>query len=133
MNKKKLKSIIISALPIVLVPFMYFFVPFYRNNIGNHIMPCHIRLFLGIYCMGCGGTHCVYELSEGHILKALKYNAVLVFVILYLIIRWIENVFSVFGKNIKIIPESRKFYLTVSGISVAYFILRNFIPQLAPV
>ena len=133
MNKLKPKNIIFAALPIFLIPFLYWFVPFYRERISIYVPPCYIRFFIGIYCPGCGGTHCIYELAEGHILNALRYNALFFAAILYIILLWTENIFFVFGKNIKIIPRSKTFYRIALGTAVVYLILRNFIPLLAPV
>ncbi|MBR1592967.1 MAG: DUF2752 domain-containing protein [Ruminococcus sp.] len=133
MNRKKFKNIIFILSPLILIPAAYLIVSFYRDRISIYIPPCLIRTFTGIYCPGCGATHCIYELSSGHILKAVKYNAVIFGLIVYAVLLWAEKILSAFGKNIKIIPANHAFYAVTAGIAVLYFIIRNFIPLLAPV
>ena len=130
---KKFKNIMIIISPLILMPAAYLIVLIYKAKISPHIPPCLIRTFTGIYCPGCGATHCIYELSAGHILKAMKYNAVIFGTIIYVMILWFEKILSAFGKNIKIIPANHKFYIVTAGTATVYFIVRNFIPLLAPV
>ncbi|MBQ8960432.1 MAG: DUF2752 domain-containing protein [Ruminococcus sp.] len=132
MGKRK-KSAVIALLPLVLLPLGYLFIGFYRQNISMHVPPCPARLFLRVYCPGCGGSHCLYDLAAGDLLTALRDNALFVAAGAWLLLFWVQNIFTALGKKIKLIPESRNFYLAVSGIAVAYCVLRNLIPALAPV
>ncbi len=128
----KRKNIIVSLLPILLIPLFLFAVDFYRRNLSFIAVICPFRFFLGIYCLGCGGTHSIYAIASGHFLQALKYNPLVFTVFVLAVLYWLENILAVFGKRVKIFPVNRKFYLTVSGILIVFFILRIFLPILAP-
>lgn len=132
MTKRK-KSALIALLPAILLPLGYLFLGFYRRNISMRIPPCPARVFLRLYCPGCGATHCLYDLADGQILTALRDNALFVALAVWAVLFWAQNVFAAFGKRVKLIPESRRFYLAASGIAAAYCVLRNLIPALAPV
>lgn len=40
--------------------------------------PCPFNTITGYYCPGCGSLRALHELSHGHLLKALGYNALTV-------------------------------------------------------
>ena len=130
MNKKK--NLIIFLTPIVLFPLLLYFIDFYKSEIDRFPFPCPFRLHLGIYCAGCGATRSIYALTEGHFAEALHNNAPLVLLIIFLFLVWIQNFLELLGRNIKIIPRSKQFYIFASGTVILYYILRNFIPTIAP-
>jgi hypothetical protein len=39
---------------------------------------CQFHALTGLYCTGCGGTRAIYQLLHGHVLAALKDNALFV-------------------------------------------------------
>lgn len=43
--------------------------------------PCPFHLLTDLYCPGCGATRTLYQLIHGHFLAALKFNALLVFLL----------------------------------------------------
>lgn len=129
---KKKKNLIILLAPVILLPMLYFLIDFYKSEIDRFPFPCPFRLHLGIYCAGCGGTRCIYALTEGHFSEALRNNAPLVLLIVFLLLIWVQKLLALCGKNIKIIPRSKQFYIIASGIVILYYILRNFIPAIAP-
>jgi len=126
------KNLIIAILPLILIPTLYLAAYIYHKYIQIYILPCPIKMFLNINCPGCGCTRCIYSLLNGNLIKALKYNAAAVFLVILAFLRWIEKIFSLFGKAIKLIPRSNAFTYIASGTAVAYFILRNLIPEIAP-
>lgn len=119
-------------IPFIAVPLMYLGVFLYRHYLWRYILPCPLWTCLRIYCPGCGGTRCIMALLHGEPVRALKYNALAVGALLLFMLYWAENVLELFGKRVKLIPESRAFVIAASGIAVAYIILRNFIPAIAP-
>lgn len=133
MLSQKQKNLAAVLSPIVLIPLLIIGMHVYRVFMQHHIFPCVIRTFTGYYCPGCGGTHSAYALAGGHILTALHYNPIVPLAALSLIIAWIEKTAAFFGKRIKIFPESKAFYLILSGILIVFYIARNIIPALAPV
>lgn len=129
---KKHKNLIITLLPLILVPLGYFAASVY-DKIRHFVFPCPFNTFWHIYCPGCGGTRAVYALLELDFLRALQCNAMYCAFFLLCVLFWLENLLALMGKNVKIIPRSRVFIITASGITLVYLILRNFIPVLAPV
>jgi len=129
---KKHKNLIIALLPVILVPLGYFIAQVY-SKIRIFVLPCPFNTFWHIYCPGCGGTRAVYALLDFDFLRAVRCNALYCAFFLLCALFWLENLMALMGKNVKIIPRSRVFIVTASGIALAYLILRNFIPLLAPV
>lgn len=127
--KKNKRLIMILLAPILIILSLYI----YLNFLKNISVPCPIRLFTGIYCIGCGGTRCIKEFLHGHFLLAMRQNFIVFVGIVFLFLKWIQEIFSLCGKKIKLIPENRIFLTAVSGILIIYAVLRNLIPQLAPI
>ncbi|MBR6985424.1 MAG: DUF2752 domain-containing protein [Ruminococcus sp.] len=132
MKNERRKNLKAAILPPVLMPLLYMVFRSYKSYYQRYVLFCEIRTFTGIYCPGCGGTHCITALSKGDILSALHYNAALCLGIVIFLLWWIENVAAFFGKKIKLIPDNRIFPYAVTGIIIAYLVLRNIIPALAP-
>lgn len=130
--KNRRKNLIISLLPLAIVPIAYIAGYIYQNYLRIYVFPCPVNTFWHIYCPGCGGTRCFYALLNGDIAKALKCNALAAAAVVLALLYWGENVFSLANRSVKLIPRSRGFTITASGIAVAYVILRNFIPAIAP-
>lgn len=131
--KERRKNLIIALLPLIIIPLVFLTVYLYQHYLRFFIFPCPFKTVLNIYCPGCGGTRCVLAFMKGDFLLALRCNALDIAIVLWAFLYWLENVTALFWKKVKIIPRSRAFVITVSGIAVAYVILRNFIPFLAPV
>jgi hypothetical protein len=129
--KERRKNIIISILPFVAVPLLYLIIYIY-NLLPHGLFPCPIYFFWHFYCFGCGGTRSVIHLLHGEFFLSLRCNAVVTVAALICLLIWIENIFSLFGKKIKILP-SEKYIPYAAIIAVIYLIARNFFPILAPV
>ncbi len=131
--KEKRKNLIISLLPLVIIPLIFLTVYLYQKFLRYYLFPCPFKLILNIYCPGCGGTRCVLAFMEGDILRAIRCNAIDIAIVVWAFFYWLENLLAIVWKKVKIIPRNRIFIITVSGLAVAYIILRNFIPFLAPI
>jgi len=94
--------------------------------------PCRLYHFTGIYCPACGGTRSLTALLRGDILASLRYNVMVIFFALLGIALYIEFILKIFNKNIKLVPRSDAFVLTVLALSMIYSVVRNFIPYLVP-
>ena len=133
MDKERKINAALAAIPLLLLPVGLWFVGFYRENISIHVPPCPARLCYQIYCPGCGGSHCIYDITQGRFLTALRDNAMVCAGLLWVLLFWMQNVFRALGKKIRLVPASRGFYLAAAGTALVYCVLRNFIPALAPV
>lgn len=132
--KNKRKNIIISLLPLFLIPLVFLAAYIYQHYIRVFVLPCPFVTIFNAYCPGCGGTRCIYALLSGDVLLALRSNALYFAGFVFCGLFWLENILASFGKGIKIIPRSSsKFIVAASGIAILYIILRNFIPIIAPV
>ena len=122
--KKKKNLFIVILIPALLILGAVLF-PVYERFAAGHILPCFIRMFTGILCPGCGGTHSLSALRHGDIITAFKCNALVPVWLLILLGIWLDNLFALLGKDIKIIPTSSRVRLTAVGIMILYVILRN--------
>ncbi len=87
--------------------------------------PCILRTLTGLKCPSCGMTHAVYALCRLDIAEAVRQNALLVFGVLLLILRYLEVWCKVLGKPKRLIPRRAVFWIIMGIIGAAYCILRN--------
>lgn len=129
MNKKKSELVILpfAAAALIIAAMKFFSYVMYKTS-----YICPIFLFTGWYCPGCGATRAVRALLHGHFLRSFIYNPCVITVLIFLILFYIQAIFNVFEKKIKIIPRSKTFYIVLSGIFIFYYIARNFIDILMP-
>lgn len=102
-------------------------------GIATSLGICVFYTVTGIYCPGCGNTRCVRAMLNGDFLLAVRNNASLPFIAFLLLCLYIELVADIFGREIKILPRKPWIWYTVLGLFGVYFIVRNFIPAIAPV
>ena len=96
--------------------------------------PCPSYTFFGIYCPGCGTTRAVKALLGGDILLAIRQNAAIPALILLAALYYLEFALKIFGVRFRIPPlHNVKFMVILLVLWLAYFILRNFIPAIAPI
>ena len=102
-------------------------------GIAPYFGVCTFYTLTGIYCPGCGNTRSVRAMFNLDFPLAVRNNASLPFIALLLLCLYIELVADIFGKRIKILPRKPWIWFTVLGLFGVYFIVRNFIPAIAPV
>ncbi|MBQ8724275.1 MAG: hypothetical protein IJY74_01215, partial [Oscillospiraceae bacterium] len=68
----------------------------------------------------------------GRILLAVRCNAVIVMLLLFLMLLYTEWVFTAFGREVKLLPRKLWFWILFAACAVVYFILRNYLPALMP-
>ena len=107
----------------------------FRDVILSNISlpPCPVYAKSGIYCPGCGNTRSVTALLHGDLLLALRNNITMPFLALIALLFYIETAAGLCGKKLHLLPRREAFWYTVLGIFIVYFVLRNFIPAIAPV
>lgn len=95
--------------------------------------PCILYSFTGYYCLGCGGTRALSALLKGHFIRSFTDNPIIILTVIHCVMLYIQLFIKTFFTEKKIIPESRIYYLILSGILIIYYLVRNFIPVLYPV
>ena len=70
---------------------------------------------------------------HGHFLIAIRNNATIPFLALLLLCLYIELLFDIFGKPKKLLPRKPWLWYSVIGVFMVYFVVRNFIPEIAPI
>lgn len=93
--------------------------------LGTLLPGCPSYTFLHIYCPGCGNTRSVQHLLSGDIIGSLKYNAIPLFGIILAVLAYVELLFGLLGRKLKIIPRRKSFWISVLIIFTTYFIVRN--------
>ncbi len=130
MNKKQKIAVAVAA------PTAVILICIFKEQIlglAPYLGVCTFYTLTGIHCPGCGNTRCIRALLNGDFFLAVRNNALLPFLLLLLLCLYIELVADIFGKKIKILPRKLWIWLIVIGVFCVYFVVRNFIPAIAPV
>lgn len=117
---------IVCFFPIIAYILIYIF----RDNLirlGGILPACPSYTFFDIYCPGCGNTRSIQHLLAGDIVGSLRFNPSPIFAIIIATIGYIELIAFIFGKNIKLVPRSRKFWMITILVFSLYFIIRNYV------
>ncbi|GAB6012191.1 DUF2752 domain-containing protein [Viscerimonas tarda] len=72
------KYIVISLAVIVPLVIAYFYYAHYTGDRSSFSIQCGFHALTGFQCPGCGGQRAVHYLLHGHLLNALRYNALFV-------------------------------------------------------
>lgn len=126
------KRIIVCVAPLLVLLVLFVAACFALNYIK---MPaCVLNYFTGLYCPACGNTRAVIALMHGDILLSIRENPVIIIGLIYLILLYTEVVARAFGK-ISYRSPVRHFTVMyiVLGLLAIFWIVRNFIPELAPI
>lgn len=126
------KKIFVLSLPFLMFAFLFTLSKLYLNGITAIHFHCPFRVFWGIYCPGCGCTRALKCLLKFDFAGSLHNNPSIILMCIFLVLGYLKLLFSVFGINKKMIPESKMFYLVLSGILIIFFVIRNFVPALQP-
>lgn len=128
---RKQKIIIAVSAPIAVI--LLFVFRDFIMSLAPLLGGCTFHKMTGLWCPGCGNTRSVNAMLHGHFLLALRNNISLPFIASVLFCFYIELVFSIFGRNIKILTRKAWVWWTILALFGVYFIVRNFIPAIAPV
>ena len=123
--------ILICAAPLVFLLGVILFKD-YMLSAANQIS-CPYYKYLGIYCPACGNTRSVEELLRGNILLSLRNNITPFVLLVVAIILYARLVLRAFGQKIAALKQSNVVLFAIIGIMLLYYVLRNFIPAIAPV
>ena len=129
MEKKKLKTL---RAAVVLAPFFILLAVYAFKDFLLSIF----RLFseclfhrMGLLCPGCGNTRSFFALLNFDIAESIMYNPDLIILCILFILLWAECAAYLIGREIKLLPRSKWFYIVLLTIFAVYCVLRN-IPAL---
>ena len=98
------------------------------------LLPCPSYTLLHIYCPGCGSTRAVGALMHGDVLLSLRQNPAIVVMLLLAALYYLEFALKVWGVRFRIPPlHNWKFIAALLVLWVAYAVVRNFVPAVAPI
>ena len=98
------------------------------------LWPCPSYTLLHIYCPGCGSTRAVGALMHGDVLLSLRQNPAIVVMLLLAALYYLEFALKVWGVRFRIPPlHNWKFIAALLVLWVAYAVVRNFVPAVAPI
>jgi hypothetical protein len=130
MKKTRLYKIITVLIPISAI--FLFIIRQQLIALSTHFPKCVFYSLYHLYCPSCGNTRSVIALLNGDLLASLRYNIVILIMILLAALGYIEVVALSFGKCLRLLPRRLSFYMCLIAIMVIYWIVRNFIPYLTP-
>ena len=128
---KNQKIIIAVSAPIIVI--LVFVFRDFIMSLSRFLGSCTFHTLTGLWCPGCGNTRSVNAMLHGHFLLAVRNNISIPFLAVVLCGFYIELVFDIFGKKVKILTRKAWIWWTILGLFFVYFIVRNFIPAIAPV
>ena len=125
--KKKQQIILLCVLPFAATGFLLLMKNLYARYVIPRMPPCILRTLTGWKCPSCGMTHAVYALCRLDIPEALRQNALLVFLLLLLVLLYLERWLAVCGRPKHLIPRSGLFWAAAVVFWIGYLVLRNII------
>ncbi len=131
MKYRKLKIAVAVTAPTAVV--LIFIFKEQIMDLSRFFGVCKLYTLTGIHCPSCGITRCIRAMLDGDILLSLRNNLAVPFMVLLIFLSYVELLCDIFGKKVKLIPRKSLFWWIVLGVFIIYFILRNFIPEIAPV
>lgn len=100
---------------------------------ADRLPVCYFYALTGHFCPACGNTRSVRGLLSGDILFSLRNNLTMPFLALLVILLYVQLVFGIFGKKLRLIPRNMIFWGAVIAFFAVYYVVRNFVPQIAPI
>ena len=79
-RNQRLKSLAVLGTGIIGICFLYFFNP----ASSSFYVPCPFHELTGLYCPGCGSLRAIHHLLHGHVVTALRLNALMVLLLPFL-------------------------------------------------
>lgn len=125
------KKILVIVVPIFAIIILYFSALFVAENIT--LPPCYFNAITGWYCPGCGNTRSVIALLNGDVLLSLRQNVMIILFIVIGFLLYLEFALNTFGIKFCSPIKNNYFLFITLGVMLVYFLIRNFIPQIAPI
>ncbi len=128
---KRLRIVIAAAVPVIAIA--VFALKDYILGLKRYFPECFFHKATGYWCPGCGNTRSVTHMLHGHFVLALRNNITIPFLGVLLILLYAENLAAVFGRDVKFLPRKGFVWAGVIAAFIMYFVIRNFIPAIAPI
>ncbi|WP_044976382.1 DUF2752 domain-containing protein [Ruminococcus sp. HUN007] len=126
------KKIFVVTLPFIIFSLSLFISRLFLKFITDIHYLCPIKLLSGFYCPGCGCTRAVHFLLRFDLLSSLRSNPSILLMCIAIALWYSELLLKTFGKNIKLFPRKKAFYIVLTLALTVFYVIRNFIPVLEP-
>lgn len=132
MMNNKVKRFIVVVAPFVLMAALIVCASYAVNNL--RLPRCFFYTVLHFHCPGCGMIRACESLLRGDILLSLRNNFMFIGGIVLGALYYLEYALKVFGKkvNFKFLHNPKFIYGFLIFLGV-FYVLRNFIPEIAPI
>lgn len=128
MNKPISKYFVLFLYLLFPLIVLYYYHSYYLEGIDSGNLQCTVLFFTGLYCPGCGSQRSLHHLLHGEIIIALRYNALFVIGLPFLLYLYYIVLQLYILRNVKLSSKvifSTRFALIFIAILLIYFILRN--------
>lgn len=90
------------------------------------VPPCPFHALTGWWCPGCGMTRATHHLLHGDLIGALRYNALLPFVLTLITLAWVDWYLRSVGRR-SVLPRRLPSWATTAAIvtAIAFAVVRN--------
>jgi Protein of unknown function (DUF2752) len=113
----------VAAVAVVVCAFVWWADP---TTPGGLIPVCPTKLLLGIDCPGCGSSRMLYSLLHGHLMAAVRFNALALVALVMLVWAYVAWVYGrVVGRRIWSWPHHRWAAPVTLALVVAWSVVRN--------
>lgn len=129
--KKGQETALILSFPVAVVS--AFLTRDFWRHISGKFPECIFLKITGYYCPGCGNTRSLLAFLHGDIIGALHNNITPILLFALLLLLYVEFLFSVSGRTIKLLPRNGFFWGNFIGAVLSYYVVRNFWGIIAPV
>ena len=122
-KKKKIIAFAIASATVVVLAMLYFF-----NPVETSFAPkCIIHRLTGWNCAGCGMQRFLHAFMHGRFLEAFSYNYMLIILIPYLALFYLERLVlrGNMQKKIRKVIESKFAIYTLAILAPCWMIVRN--------
>lgn len=97
----------------------------YLRLAAPYLPPCIFRTLTGYLCPSCGMTHSVTALLRGNFAESLRQNALIPAAALLLLLRYAELWTAALGREKRLFPRTKRFWLGLLAAALLYTVLRN--------
>lgn len=121
-------KILIAAIAIVAaIVLIYIYSTFDPSADGSLFPRCTFKTLTGLDCPGCGSQRAIHALLHGHVVEALRLNALFVIELPLLLLLALTSLFTDRFHRLRRILVSRTFILILLATIIGFTIVRNLV------